>query len=322
MKYEIRQAGVKGLGLFAKSPIARGTRILSERPLLAIRQDQEVDGIFSATKSLTQNDRKALLDLSGHSGGQSLEFARWMQVVWWNVKSLVRSVRHPSTFTSSIPSPRSMREHMTIFNVFRSNSFDLGGGGSIQQAVFDNVARINHSCLPNAQGNFHSTLGRFNVHALRDIKSGEEVTLNYLPELGSLAASRGSKLQEGYGFDCDCPACDLTTARGKAGEERRAEERKRIKEFAATVEKNAEGMDAELRMTKRFIKLFEAEGITGREVASMYFEVAKLNVKLGRHDEALRCAEKGLELDQYCIGFDHPTYENGVEFITALKSKA
>ncbi|KAF2495771.1 SET domain-containing protein [Lophium mytilinum] len=321
MIYEIRQAGAKGLGLFATNPIARGTRILSERPLLAIRQDQDVDGIFYAAKSLTKNDKKALLDLSGHSGGQHLELVRWMQVVWWNVKNLVGSVRQPSTITSSIPSIRSMQEHMAIFNVFRSNSFNLGGRGRIQQAVFDNVARINHSCLPNAQGNFHSTLGRFNVHALRDIKSGEEVTLNYLPELGAVAASRGSKLRKGYGFECDCVACDLTSARGKLGEERRAEERKRIKEFAATVEKNAEGLVAELKMTERFIQLFEAEGITGREVASMYFEVAKLNVKLGRRDEAIQCAEKGLELDEYCIGSDHPTYEDGVEFIKALKSK-
>jgi hypothetical protein len=145
----------------------------------------------------------------------------------------------------------------------------LGNENKIHQGVFENVARINHSCLPNAQGNFHAPLGRFNIHALRDIERGEEVTLNYLPEHGALAASRGNRLKEGYGFACDCPACDLTSVRGKGGEARRIVTRTALKGFAATVEDNVQGLESELRMTERLIKLFEAEGITGREVASM-----------------------------------------------------
>lgn len=122
---------------------------------------------------------------------------------------------------------------------------------------------MNHSCVPNAQGNWHSGIERFNVHATRDIGVDEEVTLNYLPEIGSLTAKRREKLLAGYGFKCLCPACG-----SKSGEVRRMEMQSALRSFAeqAETEKDLKG---ELRAIKAFINLFEVDGIAGRELASL-----------------------------------------------------
>lgn len=61
---------------------------------------------------------------------------------------------------------------MRILGVFRSNVFQIGEGG-VGKAVFGGVSRINHECVPNSQGNWNVGMGRFNVHAVRDIEKDE-----------------------------------------------------------------------------------------------------------------------------------------------------
>jgi hypothetical protein len=89
--YEIRSAGVKGLGIFAKSFIPRGTRIFSEQPLLAIRQDQDARHICAAFRLLSVEDRRSLMSLSHHATKES-SIIRWSQALnigkigksrWW-----------------------------------------------------------------------------------------------------------------------------------------------------------------------------------------------------------------------------------------------
>ena len=50
-----------------------------------------------------------------------------------------------------------------------------------------------------------------------------------------------------------------------------------------------------------------------------YFEASKLNQRLLRYNEALRCAERGLELDRDCLGEDHELYLEDLKFIEELK---
>ena len=132
--------------------------------------------------------------------------------------------------------------------------------------VFHRTSRINHSCVPNAQGNFDDTLSRFNIHATRDIKTDEELTLNYLVERGAERASRQSELLTRYGFACDCPACDMKSARGRAGERRRLQVQK---ELRAYVEDGAQSPEMRFQITRSFIQLLEGEDIVGRELSTL-----------------------------------------------------
>lgn len=260
--YEIRHAGAKGFGVFAQTHIPRGTRIFSERPLLAITQAQGAGDIFSASRLLSVQDLDKLLRLSSHTTTE-LSVLRWNQALWYTLKYTLAELR---SFT--VPKFTSIKEHVTILSIFRSNAFNLGSTSAIQQAVFSEISRINHSCLPNSQGNFHDGLGRFNIHATRDIARDEELTLNYLHEHGEIREARMGKLRNGYGFDCDCPACNLSMTRGKDGETRRMNLLGMLREYAEdTAKVGVQVSEAELLIVEAFIRLLEGEGIAGREVS-------------------------------------------------------
>ena len=50
-----------------------------------------------------------------------------------------------------------------------------------------------------------------------------------------------------------------------------------------------------------------------------YFEAAKLNGKLGKCEDALRCVERGLQIDEDCLGMDHELYQKSLKDTEALR---
>jgi SET domain len=266
--YEIKSAGLKGLGVFAKAFIPRGTRIFSEVPLLAIRSGQNAGDIYSASRSLSSEDKRRFLGLSAHVTNE-LKIMRWSQAAWYTLKHTVSSIFKRSKRKDQV-SWSNPKEHVTILSIFRNNAFNLGNNSEFQQAVFPKISRINHSCVPNAQGNFHDELGRFNIHATRDIEKDEELTLNYLQELGAARVSRQARLLGGYGFMCECPACDLSLERARKGEKRRVRMHEELAKYVEGMTSGAvQSLEAELETVQRFIRLLEGEGIAGRELSTL-----------------------------------------------------
>ncbi|KAF2432604.1 SET domain-containing protein [Tothia fuscella] len=259
--YEVRSAGAKGLGVFATSKILRGTRIFSERPTLTITAKQDIDSgdIYTVFRSLSAVDQASILQLSAHV---TSPFLRWTHVLWYTTKEL---------FTSfSIPRVASIRQHKSVLSIFRTNSFAIGGKSTIQQAIFARIARLNHSCVPNCQGNFDESRLCFNIHSTRDIEPQEELNISYLPEHGATHASRQANLTPAYGFECECPACDLSSTRGKDGEARRKQMQTDLAAFVERVGKGTEtSPDMELGTIQKYIQLFEDEGIAGRELSTI-----------------------------------------------------
>lgn len=269
MYYEVRQTAAKGLGVFAKQVIPRGTRIFSERPLLAITRNGNASELFVAPLSLT--DRQQLLQLSTHLT-KELSMVRWSLVLWYSLQQAAAAlVARTNSITAILTSlsRTSLQQRKQLLDVFRNNSFELTGK-LLHQAVFRGISRINHSCVPNTQGNYNEALGRFNVHATRDISVDEELTLNYLSEHGALHASRQEKLLSGYGFQCACPACDLTSPRGQTGEARRRRLHAQLAKYAS---EQSEGVrthdDDELHGLLEFMAFFKDEGLAGRELAAL-----------------------------------------------------
>lgn len=287
--YEIRSAGVKGLGVFAKHLIPRGTRIFSERPLLSITHDGDGAGaraVLRALTALTPAQRTAVLGLSGGAPRRDVAVLRWAQVAWYRALETLASLtsRAQGRAAGHHPSPPSqyekpqhgaaglslnIAEHVRVLAIFRSNAFDIGLD---RQAVFPSISRINHSCIPSAEGNFHEELGKLNVHATRDILDGEEVMINYLKETGvALREQRQAKLLEGYGFDCNCAACDAKSRRGQQGEQQREYVLSALAKYAEGARLQvtpSQGADAELAMMLAMMTLFESLGLTGKALSS------------------------------------------------------
>ncbi|CZT45226.1 uncharacterized protein RSE6_05520 [Rhynchosporium secalis] len=354
---EVRAAGVAGLGVFAKTLIPRGTRIFSERSLLTLHRNKP-SSFYPLLQRLSAHDRDVFMSLSAFrtretdvmrwavAGVHTLHNAFMSAFGLFGKNKLTGSDSNSNSDLNSISCPKrtSLSDHVSAISIFRSNSFNIGQSptsmpvsqgsdastSSISHALFPQTARINHSCLPNAQGNYNPATQKFNVHATRDIERGEEVKLNYLMEEGGLRRSRMERLREGYGFDCKCPACDFGRVRGRRGEERRLKMVEKLKGFVVAMEGRGllkEEMDKEvevereLEATMAYIELFESEGIAGRELSNMYMKAAELNLDMCKHQEALRLAEQALQLDEDCLGTDHLDYKKNLEIVQGLKKE-
>jgi hypothetical protein len=71
--------------------------------------------------------------------------------------------------------------------------------------VFPHAARFNHHCNPNACFTYNTSIERETIHAMRDIKEGEEITISYCDTIHDTPL-RTWELKH-YGFTCSCPAC-------------------------------------------------------------------------------------------------------------------
>lgn len=408
MLYEVRVAANKGLGLFATHTIPRGTRILAEKPLIALRLGQRSTDVLGYAKGLDVESRKRLLGLSWHPGNGIKRLGRWGEALGWAVRNRAtdgETAQATGNETEKVSATvfgrwsetvRGLGEAVQILSIFRSNSFNLASSATlpsdvqpstppastasdasdlkafppsrptIELALFPAIARINHSCNPNAQANYHPLHRTFNVHATRDIPAGEEVSINYLPEHGQLRAQRVAKLEDGYGFTCNCPACNLDTKAGRQGEQSRKEMQGSMKKTRALFTDStgvaepgdagygADGMlealpstvsdeeqeqidalrkmpeedrhvwlrDRELEVLNTMLAMYQAEGIVGREVASMYYHIARLQRSTGSDEEAMASAEAGLELEEACLGVDHPAYLEALALVQDMRNNA
>ena len=67
------------------------------------------------------------------------------------------------------------------------------------------LALLNHSCNPNAAVVFDRNMA--SVRSIRDIKSGEQITISYIDNTFK-RATRRQQLRNQYFFDCRCEGCE------------------------------------------------------------------------------------------------------------------
>jgi SET domain-containing protein len=91
-------------------------------------------------------------------------------------------------------------------NPFHTFFFSLENGRLIDGDSNGNDARwINHSCAPNCEA--REEAGRVMIHALRDIKRGEELNYDYGLVIGE---RHTKKVKNDYACRCGAPDCRLT----------------------------------------------------------------------------------------------------------------
>jgi hypothetical protein len=298
--FEIRHAGAKGFGIFASASIPRGSRILAEKALLSINKHNT--NILTAARQLSPVDSKALLRLSLNESKRS------------DIVSLILAAWQSFPFNAA-----AIRQSRAILNIFYNNNFAISDRLGTR-SVFPTVARINHSCVPNSQGNFNESLRSFTIHATRDISHGEEVTISYLHDQLALRTARQAKLYEGYGFQCGCELCSGNSQRRRESHDRRTEMQAKLKAFA---EKQYPGIShmasQKLALTQFMIDTHEQEGLAGRELASLYAAAAGLAVKLQDHSLAKALGARGLQLEVDAVGIDSPFYQATLLAFTHMK---
>ncbi|RMZ88873.1 hypothetical protein DV736_g3892, partial [Chaetothyriales sp. CBS 134916] len=327
--FEVRQAGIKGFGVFATHRIARGSRILSERPLLLVGHTDI--NILEAASRLSNTELDTLLDLSINKAKRSS--------LWNLVDVLFQSAQLPFLPLHSPKSDRratrlveSIQQKRNILACFYNNNFALSlshQDGATARGVFPTIARLNHSCIPNAQGNFNRNVaeGSFTIHALRDIPAGEEITVSYLHDELASRDEREQWLHQIYGFWCKCGICSGGHQAHNSSKRRQKLRYELSKAFTPTIPllsdslgisrssnpgvRDAAKIDIETsqRLIGLTIETYEQEGLVGGELASLYGVAAGLADSTGDHGEALRLGARSMELERDATGEDSPLYQ-------------
>jgi hypothetical protein len=182
--YAFQEVPGKGKGLVATQNIPKGTRILSEEPIIrvpeAVLDSQTLRAsIRRQVDALTPDQRRAFLSMHNIHADDAVS-----------------------------------RYH----GIIRTNALPFGDGVS-EAGIFLNACRINHACDNNAQKSWNENIKRHTIHALRDIEKGKEITIYYLGVLNNREA-RQEALQRKFAFTCSCGLCSLPPDQGQENDKR------------------------------------------------------------------------------------------------------
>ena len=189
--WTLREVAGRGLCAFATRSFAAGELICTERPTVWVLghhpfSSEQVVEIDVRVERLDAADRAALLDMC-----------------------------------NAFPEAPS-----AAAGIFQTNSFDMTDSPHGQAcAMYCALARLNHSCVPNAQQTHLPDTGEEVLHASRAISAGEEINDCYI-ELRQGTEQRRAALRETYRFECHCAACG-TGEKDEEEEERRLDDARR-----------------------------------------------------------------------------------------------
>jgi len=183
--YSLRDVPGKGKGLVAIEKISKGTRILSEEPIITVprnkpNSEQLRISICQQVDALSEQQQRAFFSMhNSHAYRNAAE---------------------------------------QYLGIVRTNALPIETNGS-EGGIFLETCRINHACDNNAQKNWNGNIKRHTVHALRDIYKGEEITIYYLGVHKDREA-RNEALQAKFGFTCLCCLCSLPLEQSQESDRR------------------------------------------------------------------------------------------------------
>lgn len=167
---------------------------------------------------------------------------------------------------------RSTSHLMSIFRTNANINYEKIG-------IFPKIARINHSCRPNAGNAWSDSRNARVIYAYRDIEEGEEITVSYIPLIKS-KKERNQRLEQ-YGFECTCEACALDAEKSKESDKNRWRISEGLEDLTTKVgdgkERKPETWDKMLQKAEKLYALVLKE-----EIWDYQFEIAELATKIAK----------------------------------------
>ncbi|KAK6087442.1 SET domain-containing protein 5 [Seiridium cupressi] len=283
--WEVRPSPGKGLGVFATRLIKAGDRIMVEEPLFTITPPEFVPGRGYELSAMASSVDTAVSSLSP---SQRTDF--------------------DACHAHHLPGEDENDRNMVIF---RSNAYTLTDGTI---AMFPRIARINHSCRPNAANIWSEASNSRVIWAARDITPGEEVTVTYAPLLKT-SNERQRRLAQ-YGFRCSCEACrehEHTDGR-----------RLRMGRLLAELEERLGRSTSEVANKKLLPKAVEMVHLMEEEhmmdyLPNAYRLVAELSLRSKDIPAAAGWSRKALQLHEFADEKSHAA-ESEREYLTIINS--
>ncbi|KAL9058011.1 MAG: hypothetical protein Q9162_002003 [Coniocarpon cinnabarinum] len=207
-----------GYGLFATYDLPAYAQVLTEHPLIFMSPGEDLPDLYTRFKALTTSEQRSYLSLSRREDAEKEHVMR-------------------QKLSARGRSDVEIAEMLDVAGIFQSNAFNFSGPGAedgdvVGRALFSRVARVNHSCAPNAhvcyyppshcaslslgsQASVSSAaggrkgkgdgLGMMVLHTTRSIARGEEITISYF-NLLLPRRDRQARAQD-WGFNCACVVC-------------------------------------------------------------------------------------------------------------------
>lgn len=197
-RLDVRESPGRGMGLFAIDAIPAYGRIVEDFALLTLAHDEDALALWDKYQALPAEDRESFFDALTAPDYHIRKEAD-------TINSL-RDRGHDRTRLASAA---------CVLSRFKSNAF-LTDMPRWSMALFATVARINHSCTPNAHIHERDATRASYLYALRDIAAGEEIEIAYFDVKLPLAHRRAQTSV--WSFTCRCRACS-----GRLGREYEAQ---------------------------------------------------------------------------------------------------
>ncbi|OMP87884.1 SET domain-containing protein 5 [Diplodia seriata] len=283
----------RGIGTLATAKIARGTRLVTEEPLLAATLGQTLNvelfahSLVGAYAALSDDGRRRVAALAAHPEAvkEWIEFFKIEAAVavaeasaWGSGAGGFATTTTTTTFgteastataaapSSSSSSSLSVEERAHLMAAWTTNCFGINKDESAAGwagVIAPRAARFNHSCVPNAMFAWNDTVSAITVQTIKDVEEGEEVTVAYT-DTTRAGRKRRESLKKLYGFDCDCSAC--------SGEEVMLDDlRWRIRKFKEELAGPTGKIDGEraVKMVEEGVKLHEQADLIGSHLANL-----------------------------------------------------
>lgn len=225
IKYAVRTTENKGYGMFATEKILAGTLVIEEQFLFKLCQH------YTSVKQKMADIDKSLSSLTPE-----------MQNTFYQLSDCHRP------------------EKPTALTIYQTNALPLGPG-SLSNAIFPTIARINHSCMPNSHHHWNPREAKETVYAVRDIEKNEEILISYIDTYMD-RASRETKLKEYFNFLCNCQLCSVSDPVAiKKSDVRRRVLKNLETEFLTSEGRPSDNLDEKVKL---FIKISKEENVYTR----------------------------------------------------------
>ena len=264
--FDIQSIPGKGKGVVARFNIAKGKRILCEKPLFT-----------------TQN----LSPLSVMEGNVATKLKALSKIEQRQFLSLHNSFPGKYSFSNTV----------------KTNALPCGVG-SVIGGVYPTICLINHGCIPNAHHSWNSETKSETIHATRPIKSGEEITISYKD--GPSESRRAHlKDAFGFDCNCalcSLPPSELQTSDARRVQIQNLDSS--IGDPLRVVN-TPEDCLADCYLLLQLLKE-EYEGDAGGLNARLYYDAFQISITHGDQARASVFAERGYRSRVECEGEDSP----------------
>jgi len=188
------------------------------------------------------------------------------------------------------------------WGIFLTNALPMGSYRVL--GIYPTVARINHSCKPNAHHFFNEEDKSEEVWVMEPIKAGEEITVSYIRTFCS-RNFRQELLQDRFGFQCSCSVCMLTGEKLHEDDRLRHEIDKLAQDFGMAKQCGKEdGLIQAISIGEQMVALMQKLGFSPSVTWPGYFSLFELEMQVGNLKMAQFYADISYKMVCLAKGYD------------------